>query len=109
MAKCYMCEKGTLKVREVPYEVYGEPVGKFQAEVCESCGETFFDEETSRKITAATKSKGLFGLGAKTKIGRSGTALDIRLPKKIIEFSHLRKGEEVTIYPESRKKLVIEI
>ncbi len=96
-------------MREVPYEVYGEPVGKFKAEICESCGETFFDEETSRKITAATKSKGLFGLGARTTIGQSGTTLDVRLPKKIIQFLHLRKGEEVTIYPESRKKLIVEI
>ncbi len=108
MTKCYLCEKGVLKVREVPYEVHGEPVGKFKAEVCESCGETFFDEETSHKITAMTKKKGLFGLGAKTKIGQSGSTLDIRLPKKIIDFLHLRKGEEVIVHPEGKKKLVIE-
>lgn len=109
MTKCYLCEKGVLRVREVPYAVYGEPVGKFKAEVCEVCGETFFDEGTSRKITAATKQKGLFGLGAKTKIGQAGSTLDVRLPKKIIDFLGLTKGVEVTVYPETKKKLVIEI
>ncbi len=109
MTKCYLCEKGVLQVREVPYSVYGEPVGKFKGEICEACGETFFDEETSLKITEATKAKGLFGMGAKTKIGQAGTTLDIRLPKKIIDFLHLTKGKEVTIYPETKKRLVIEL
>ena len=109
MTKCYLCEKGVLKVKEVPYAVYGEPIGKFKGEVCEQCGETFFDEETSLEITEATKSKGLFGMGAKTKIGQAGSTLDIRLPKRIIDFLHLEKGKEVTMYPESKRKLVIEL
>lgn len=109
MTKCYLCEKGILRVREVPYNLYGETVGKFKADVCEECGETFFDEETSAKITLATKAKGLWGIEAKTKIGQAGSTLDIRLPKRIIEFLNLKKGEEVSMYPESKKKLIIEI
>ena len=109
MTACYLCEKGLLQQKEVPYTLYGELLGRFKAEVCSSCGETFFSEETSRKITKAVKAKGLWGLGAQTKIAQAGSTLDVRLPKKIIEFLGLQKGEEVTIYPETRKKLVIEI
>lgn len=104
MKKCYLCEKGELKKKKVPYTLYSELIGTFEAEICTTCGETFFDEKTSEKITAATKAKGLWGLGVQTKIGQAGNTLDIRLSKKIIEFLDLKKGEEVTVYPESKKK-----
>lgn len=109
MTNCYMCERGELKAKKVPYAVYDVPVGKFDAEVCSKCGETFFTEETSKEITRATKQKGLWGLGATTKVGEAGSTLDIRLPKKIIAFLNLKKGEEVAIYPESKKRLIIEL
>ena len=108
MTNCYICEKGTLKAKKVPYTLYGEHVGDFKAEVCDACGETFFAEEISKEITNAAKEKGLWGLGAKTKIGQSGNTLDIRLPKKIIDFFKLKKGEEVSVYPESRRRIVVE-
>ncbi len=107
--KCYLCEKGELQKKEVPYLLYEKLIGKFPAEVCTLCGETFFDEETSEKITQATKAKGLWGLGATTKLGQAGSTLDIRLPKKLIEFFNLKKGEEVVLYPESPHKLVVEV
>ena len=93
----------------MPYKLCGELIGNFDAEVCDKCEEIFFEEETSKKITEATKAKGLWGIGSRTKIGQSGSTLDIRLPKKIIEFLRLKKGEEVSIYPESRNKLVVEV
>ncbi len=109
MTKCYMCEKGELKQKKVPYNLYGMKIGDFEAEVCGVCGEVFFSEETSRKITQANKQKDLWGIGATTKIREAGSTLDIRLPKKIIEFLNLKKGEEVTIYPESKKRLIIDL
>ena len=107
--KCYLCNKGNLKRKPVAYELYNEHVGDFAAEVCDLCGETFFDEATSAKITVAAKAKGLWGLEAQTKIGQSGSTLDIRLPQKIINFAGLRKGAEVTIHPESKKRIVVEV
>ncbi len=109
MEKCYLCEKGHLKNKEVPYRLYGELVGLFKAEVCDVCGEVFFDEGTSRNITQAAKAKNLWGLGSRTKVGQAGSTLDIRLPKKLIDFLHLQKGEEVTIYPESKPKILVEV
>ena len=109
MNKCYMCEKGNLVKKKVEYKVFGSDVGKFDAEVCTKCGETFFDEEVSRQITQKTKELGLWGIESKTKIGAVGSALDIRLNKKLVNFLGLKKGKEVTIYPESKKSLRIEI
>jgi YgiT-type zinc finger domain-containing protein len=109
MAKCYICEKGELKKKKVDYSLYGESLGKFEAEVCTKCGDTFFSEETSDKITLVAKKKGLWGLEAKTKIGQSGSTLDVRLPQKIIAYMKLKKGKEVTIIPESKHKLVLTV
>lgn len=109
MEKCYLCEKGILQKKKVVYTLYGQQTGKFPAEVCGQCGEIFFDEETSKKITKATKDKGLWGIGGRTKIGQAGNTLDIRLPKKIIDFLELKQGEEVILYPENKHKLIIEV
>lgn len=98
-----------MKVKNVAYSLYGIKIGNFKAKVCDNCNETYFSEETSKKITEMVKNKGLWGLQAKTTVGKVGTTLDIRLPKKLIEFLKLKKGEEVTIYPESKNKLVISI
>lgn len=107
--KCYLCEKGNLAKKRIDYKLYGISLGKFNAEVCDKCGEVFFDEITSKKMTELAKRKGLWGLQTKTKIGQSGTTLDIRLPKRIIEFLNLEKGKEIEIYPEGKNKLVISI
>ena len=107
--KCYICEKGNLTGKKIDYSLYGKNLGKFNAEVCDKCGETFFDEVVSKKMTQIAKKKGLWGLQTKTKVGQAGSTLDIRLPKKIINFLNLKKGEEVDIYPEDRNKLVISI
>jgi len=109
MEKCYVCEKGNLIKKKVDYMLYGELIGKFDAEVCDKCGETFFSEETSRQITEIAKKKGLFGLEANTKIGQAGSTLDIRLPQKIIAYMKLKKGTEVKILPETKKRLVITV
>lgn len=105
---CWECNIKMIK-KKVDYSLYGIHIGKFPALVCPKCGETYFSEEISKKITEITKNKGLWGLGAKTKIGQAGSTLDIRLNKKIIDFMKLKKGKEVNIYPESNNKLVIEV
>lgn len=109
MTKCYICEKGKLVEKKVDFDIYGIPVGKFPAEICTECYEVFFDEETSRKIDEAVKAKGLWGLEAKTRIGKVGDALDVRFNKKLVEFLNLKKGEEVRIKPETKKKIVVEL
>ncbi|MBI3051022.1 hypothetical protein HYY74_01040 [Candidatus Woesearchaeota archaeon] len=109
MTKCYICGKWELKAIVKPYVLYGESLGDFEAEQCSKCGEVFYNEEASRKMTDSAKKKGLWGLNAEGKIGQSGTTLDVRLPKRIIDFMDIKKGKPVKIYPESRSRIVIEL
>ena len=109
MTKCYMCETVELKKVKVPYNLYGEYLGDFEAETCCKCGEVFYSEETSRKMTQVAREKGLWGLNAESRIGQSGTTLDIRLPKRLIEFMNIRRGGTVKMYPEDKKKLIVEL
>ncbi len=109
LEKCYICEKGNLSHKEIEYNLYGVHLGKFPAEVCDKCNETFFNEETSKEMTELAKKKGLWDLQTKTKIGMSGTTLDIRLPKRIIDFLELKKGKKIEILPEGKNKLIVSI
>ncbi len=105
--KCPICEKGTLHHREITEEMFGVVLGRFPAEVCSSCGESLTDEETTRAIEAVAKKKGIWGLGVKTKITRTGNSLAIRIPKPIADYLHVKEGNDAFIHPEAGK-LVIE-
>ena len=109
MKKCYLCNRGNLVKKKVDYVLYGEFLGKYDAEVCSTCKEEFYDEKAFDAMTDKAKAKGLWGLHAKSKIGQSGPTLDIRLPKRIIEHLQLKKGREVRIYPEGKHRIVVEV
>ncbi len=104
--KCEECG-GKIIHKKVDYSLYGVSLGKFPAEVCSKCKETCFTEETSRKMTKIAKQKNLWHLESRTKVGKVGDALDVRLSKRITNFLKLKKGVEVTVYPESKHKIVI--
>ncbi|MAE13317.1 hypothetical protein CMO92_02020 [Candidatus Woesearchaeota archaeon] len=106
--RCEECNGKIIK-KKIDFRLYGISLGLFPAEVCTQCGEEIFDEETSDKIDAVAKAKGLWGLGAETKISKSGTSLAITVNKKIVDFMNLKKGEAVYIHPETKNRLVIEI
>ncbi|MEK6914069.1 MAG: YgiT-type zinc finger protein [Nanoarchaeota archaeon] len=106
--KCALCN-GNLRKEIVDYKIYGESLGKFPAMVCQSCGEQWFDEETSIKIEKAEKKANLFGLSRESKISYSGNSLIIRIPKDIAKFMDLKKESIVTIYPHNKNKISIDI
>ena len=106
--KCEECG-GKITNKIVNYDYLGENIDKYKAEVCSKCGEVVFDEEVSEKIERKVKEKGLYGLDANTKVGIAGSSLMIRITKKLANFLKLEKGEDVHVYPESKKRLVIEI
>lgn len=106
--KCYICEKGELVKKKADVKPYGISIGKFDAEVCTECNETFFSEQTSDRIDEVAKTKGLWGLEARTKIGRVGNSIDVKISKKIAEFTGMKKGEEVRVFPEGKNRIVIE-
>ncbi|MBI2668637.1 hypothetical protein HYX14_02230 [Candidatus Woesearchaeota archaeon] len=107
--KCDECGKGMLRESKVDYILLGQNLGKFDALVCDHCQETIFLGETLDLIEQKAKEKDLWGIAAKTRIGTSGNALDVKLPKQIVNFLHLKKGQEVLIEPIDQKKFQVAI
>ena len=94
----------------VEYKEFGVSLEKFQAQVCGSCGEEFFDSKVVDKIQVKSKEKGLFGLAAKkTKVALVGNSLAVRIPKEIAQFVGLRKEEEIRVIPRSPHEIMLEI
>lgn len=107
--KCDECEKGTLREKKVNYILLGQNLGKYDALVCDHCDETIFSAETFTFVEKKAKEKGLWGIAARTRIGTSGNALDVKLPKSLIDFMHLKKGQEVLIEPLNEKKFQVNV
>ncbi len=105
--KCPVCDKGILEDGKIKETMFGVYLGEFPAKICTSCGESFTDEKTTKKIEERAKKKGLWGLGKKTKITKTGNSLAVRIPKNIADFLNLKEGNEAYIHPE-KNKLVIE-
>ena len=87
--------------------MFGVDLGEFPAEICTKCGESFTDEKTTRAIEESAKKKGVWGLGKKTKITKTGNSLAVRIPKEIANFLKLEEGKEAYIHPD-KDKLIIE-
>ncbi|MBW2969061.1 AbrB/MazE/SpoVT family DNA-binding domain-containing protein [Candidatus Woesearchaeota archaeon] len=105
--KCPLCEKGELKKGKIQEKMFGVDLGKFPAQICTKCKESFTDEKTTKAIEKKAKEKGIWELGKKTKITKSGNSLAVRIPKKIADFLHLKEGREAFVHPQNNK-LVIE-
>lgn len=106
--KCALCN-GNLRKKYVNYKIYGKSIGKFEALVCDSCGEEWFSEEVAKEIEKAEKDAGLFGLSKETKISYSGNSLIIRIPKELARFMNLKKETRVILYPEDKDKICVMI
>ena len=101
--KCPTCNKGQLKKGKKKEIMFGVDLGTYPAEICDHCGESYTDEETTEKIFQAAKDKGIWGLGKQTKITRSGNSLAVRIPKKLAEYVGLKEGQSAYIHPEGDK------
>ena len=108
MKTCPICEEGTVKKGKIHEELYGVDLGEFPAEICTRCGESFTTAETMKEIESIAKQKGIWGMGKKTVVARTGNSLAVRIPKNIVEFSGIKEGGEVYIHPE-KGKIVIDI
>lgn len=53
--KCPMCNKGKLKKGMIEETNFGKYLGKFPAEICDFCGESFTDSKTTGKILKLAK------------------------------------------------------
>lgn len=109
MEQCDVCNKGHLARKKVDYVLFGTNLGKYDALVCTACGETLFEGSTMTAIQEKAKAAGLFGIAAKTRIGTSGNALDVKLPKALIQFLKLKKGQEVLIEPVDKTRFQVAV
>ena len=109
MKKCYVCGKGNLVKKKIPYILYGVKVGEYEGEQCNQCKESFYSEDVFDKMTKKVKKLGLWGLETKTKLTKVGNSLDIRLNKKLVNFLNIKRGKEVTVIPENKKKITISL
>jgi hypothetical protein len=109
MTTCYECEKGKLGKKNVEYKKYGVLIGKYPAEVCNKCHEIFYESDVVGKIEKKVKEMHLWGLSAKSKVGTSGHALDVKLNKKLVKFLGVEKGQEVLIEPVSQNKFEVSV
>jgi transposase-like protein len=104
-----MCGEGALIRKKVDEAMFGVSLGRFPAWVCNHCGESFTDENTTQTIIDRAKQKGIWGLGKKVKVVKSGNSLVVRIPKEIADFMGLEKGQELFIRPEGKSKITVEI
>lgn len=104
--ECAICEKGYLKKIINKEEIYGVYLGNFPAKKCSHCGEIWTDGKTMEKIEKVAREKGVWGLGVKTKITKTGNSLAVRIPKRIADFLKLKKEEEVFIHPQDHKLII---
>jgi|SRR3989338_5434576 len=100
--KCAFC-KGELKEETIEHKEFGISLGKFQAKVCQKCGEPFYEESIVDKIQDKAKKFGLFGLVNRVRAAKVGNSIIIRIPKKTADFVNLKPGTEVIIHPEGNK------
>lgn len=100
---------GKVERKKVDYMLLGTNLGKFDALVCSSCSETLYEGAEFEKIEKKAKELGLWGLARKTRVGTSGSSLDVKLPKQIAEFLNVKKGQEVLIAPIDKKRVEITI
>ena len=105
--KCPICAKGNLVTGKIKEEMFGVYLGEFPAQICSKCGESFTDTKTTKLIEGAAKAKGIWGLGKKTKITKTGNSLAVRIPKELADFLNLKEGSDAYIHPD-KNKLVIE-
>lgn len=109
MKECPICGSGRLKKGEIEEEMFGISLGRYDAEICDACGESFVDGATMRMIEEKARELDIWGIAKKIKVVRSGDSLAIRVPLDIAKLFNLREGKEIFLYPEGTTKLALEI
>ncbi len=104
-----MCNKGALKKGKYQEEMFGISLGKYDAEICDKCGEAFFTQEAMEQMEAKAKELGIWGLAKNLKVVKSGNSLSVRIPAKVAKFLNIKEGEDVVLYPQGKNKFVVEI
>ncbi len=106
--KCTECD-GTLEKKMARFIDLGVDLGEFPALVCNKCGERFYPDKSAAKIQQRQKDKGLWGLESRTRVGKYGNSLSIRISKKLAEFLKIDKGQTVEVIPKGAGEFLVRI
>jgi len=106
VVKCPKCSM-PYKRAKCDYEQYGIVMRNVPCFKCPKCGDEIFSPEQVRFIREKIH---LFAPQIKVirKISKAGKRPAIYLPERIVETMGLSSGDEVTIYLEGKKRIVIE-
>lgn len=63
----------------------------------------------AKHINEKAKELGLWGIGKRIAIGKSGTSLIIRIPKDIAELYKIQNGGTALIFPEGKNRICLEV
>jgi hypothetical protein len=107
--RCPICGKGELRAGPVHEEMFGVDLGTYDGEVCNKCGESFLGSEAMRAIEVRAKELGIWGLGTKVKVVRSGNSLVVRIPAPLARRLKIKAGQEVMVSPNKDRGLVLEL
>lgn len=72
---------------------------------CAKCGRIEYSDEINKILTIKKLKKQPISV----RVGMLGVSEFIRIPKEIQHLTRLKKGKKVIIYPESTKKLILEL
>jgi hypothetical protein len=89
--------------------MFGVDLGEYDADVCDTCGESFVRSDGIDRMEARAKELGLWGLAAKVKIARSGNSLVVRIPAALARYLKMKNGQEVIVSPDQENRLVLEM
>ena len=105
----YPCPCGG-KIKWTREKVFQDGIdcGVLDTETCEKCGSKYFPEESMEIIENKLKEKGLWGVRKEIKVWKSGSSVVIRLPSEISRSMNLTKIKKGYIYPEGKRKIMIE-
>lgn len=109
MAKRPSCGKATLRRSRVREAMFGVDLGEFEAETCPACEESFLSEAAMLELEQRARKAGVWGLGEKVKVTRSGNSLMLRIPSELARFLKIKPRTEVVVHPEGEDRIVVDV
>jgi hypothetical protein len=89
--------------------MFGVDLGTYDGDVCDNCGESFLGSEAMKGLEDRAKELGLWGLGTKVKVVRSGNSLVVRIPASLARQLKIKAGQEMMVSPNKDKGLLLEL
>ncbi len=89
--------------------MFGVSLGTFPAEQCGACGESFLNEDAMVELERRAKKAGIWGLGKKARVVKSGNSFVIRIPADLARHLKLHAGSQVFVHPEGEDRIVVDV